>query len=491
MLASQQSEIRVLKFAADGERLAVLDAEEIRIWPLEESASAVRPERILPSGGSNRLAVAPQGNWLAAGGIEDGEPTVRLWDLAAPLGAEPLLLNKPDAGVPILGEMTFDPTGQWLVTTNGRRAIFWPLQRRYAWVLRGHSFPVGGLAFTPDGRALVSASADGSVRLWPLSGEGWKSRVILEGAGELWALDIDRSGERIAVGGVQGKVAVLSLDGGPSQELAGYSSKVDIWEVAFSPDGGRVAAAALRGPPEDKVVRVWDLASGEAQVLGSVQGAGEDYQGSVAFLEFLGEDRLLSAGEASALSLWDLRRGTVEVLQEGRFGGMAADERGRFLLASRLLSAEIEGRMARSELVLRSLEGSEVRTLPSHGTHPTLLDLDSAAGVVASGSEDGLVRVGPLSGEEPHVLFAHGGKVLRVAISPDGRWIASGGWDGLIRLWPMPDLSQPPFHTLPHDHLLARLHALTTVRVVEDPDSPTGWTLDTGPFPGWETVPTW
>ncbi len=28
-------------------------------------------------------------------------------------------------------------------------------------------------------------------------------------------------------------------------------------------------------------------------------------------------------------------------------------------------------------------------------------------------------------------------------------------------------------------------------RAVEDPDSPSGWKLDVGPFPGWETVPTW
>jgi hypothetical protein len=38
---------------------------------------------------------------------------------------------------------------------------------------------------------------------------------------------------------------------------------------------------------------------------------------------------------------------------------------------------------------------------------------------------------------------------------------------------------------------MAKLDSLTNLRVVPDPSSSTGWTLDFGPFPGWEDVPTW
>ena len=55
----------------------------------------------------------------------------------------------------------------------------------------------------------------------------------------------------------------------------------------------------------------------------------------------------------------------------------------------------------------------------------------------------------------------------------------------------MPDVTKPPLHTLPHAELLAKLDALTNLRVVRDPPSATGWTLDVGPFPGWKDVPTW
>jgi hypothetical protein len=48
-----------------------------------------------------------------------------------------------------------------------------------------------------------------------------------------------------------------------------------------------------------------------------------------------------------------------------------------------------------------------------------------------------------------------------------------------------------PFHTLPYDELLERLRTLTNVRVVEDESSSTGYTIEIGPFPGWEKVPEW
>jgi hypothetical protein len=77
-----------------------------------------------------------------------------------------------------------------------------------------------------------------------------------------------------------------------------------------------------------------------------------------------------------------------------------------------------------------------------------------------------------------------------VAVSPDSRWIASVG-DKAIHLWPMPDVTKPPLHTLPHEELMAKLDSLTNLRVVPDPTSSTGCTLDVGPFPGWEDVPEW
>jgi WD40 repeat protein len=72
-----------------------------------------------------------------------------------------------------------------------------------------------------------------------------------------------------------------------------------------------------------------------------------------------------------------------------------------------------------------------------------------------------------------------------LTFSPDGRWIASAS-DEALYLWPMPEVKKRLLHTLPHDELMAKLRALTNLRVVEDNSTATGWKLEVGPFPGRE-----
>ena len=55
----------------------------------------------------------------------------------------------------------------------------------------------------------------------------------------------------------------------------------------------------------------------------------------------------------------------------------------------------------------------------------------------------------------------------------------------------MPDLSESPLDTFPHDELLAKLDTFTNLRAVRDGTSSTGRALEAGPFPGRGTVPTW
>jgi WD40 repeat protein len=129
--------------------------------------------------------------------------------------------------------------------------------------------------------------------------------------------------------------------------------------------------------------------------------------------------------------------------------------------------------------------------LTSFGDRPGAFALDPSGTVAVTGDFDGVVRVGRLSGGAPHFLFGHESAIDSVAVSPDLRWVASTGEDNTLRLWPMPDLDEPPLHTLPHGELITKLDSRTNLRAVRDPESSTGWTVELGPFPGWKTVPSW
>jgi WD40 repeat protein len=142
------------------------------------------------------------------------------------------------------------------------------------------------------------------------------------------------------------------------------------------------------------------------------------------------------------------------------------------------------------ELLLFDLTRHESRRITTHGDQLFAAAFGPSDRAIITGGFDGVVRVGPVSGEEPHLLLGHQGQIESLAVSQDGRWIASAAAES-FRLWPMPDVSKPPLHTLPHDELLAKLDTFTNLRAVRDVGSATGWSLEIGPFPGWETVPEW
>ncbi len=127
---------------------------------------------------------------------------VRLWPLSAPADAEPLILAKGSfEGFP-LG--AFHPEGVWLATSDGSGLAFWPLARKYAFVIRRHEAPISDVVFEPTGKWVASSSDDCTVRVWPLDGE-----VPVPGR-ELWrtdsevgfpgSLDVAANGERLLLG---------------------------------------------------------------------------------------------------------------------------------------------------------------------------------------------------------------------------------------------------------------------------------------------------
>ncbi|MFJ9523379.1 NB-ARC domain-containing protein [Kitasatospora sp. NPDC101801] len=65
-----------------------------------------------------------------------------------------------------------------------------------------------------------------------------------------------------------------------------------------------------------------------------------------------------------------------------------------------------------------------------------VVSVATTAGLVASGGEDGAVRVWDFASRElVHAFHAHTGWVFATALTPDGEVLASAGEDGLIRLW--------------------------------------------------------
>ena len=463
LVGTHQEMVMSLAFHPGGELLAAGEmAGEIRLWSLADETS--EPRRILYSeGGAYGLSFDPSGSKLAA---ESGSGHTFLWDLAGPPDANPLTLRGA-AGI----DGAFHPDGRWFAAAGDRLTLF-PIERRYPIDLEGHEDGIFDLAFLPDGSALLSTSADGTFRIWPLSaaaGDG--SRVLFDSGGLfVRGLSIGPGGKQVLT--TEPSTAwLLSVDGEERRRLGDLEGG----EIALGPRG-RLAASGSGTPGVG--IRVLDLETGDIRTL----DAGEDRQ--VFYVRFTPDGRLISFTnkentDESDLRIWTLEDGSYEVLSDvGGIFDLTPD--GRFLLAMR--------QTADREPVLYDLANGTSLPLSSHGDASEVA-LDVTGRIAVTRRSDGHGQVGLVTGEAPHLLVSSG-DFKDPVVSPDGQWIAAAHGN-TIRLWPMPDMSQPPLHTLPLDRLLDKLRSLTNLRVVPDPESETGWGLDLDPFPGWEEVPTW
>jgi WD40 repeat protein len=471
--------------------VAVGDAAvEIRIWSTGERSAL--PLRTLEARqmNPNSILFAADGTKLALDGGEWGRLTARVWDLAGPPAAEPQLIHRSDT-ITLIGG-TFDPSGHWFVIPQiSVGASFWALHESHAAVIAQHRDDVSSIVFAGDGKWVVSRSNDGTIGAWPLSPGAGAERRIPTGREWYGPLAADPASSRIVAAG-EGHVRLVRLAGGPARELEGFSRETAIRGLAFG-DGGRLLAAAV-GPPER--VRVWNLETGAVQDIGLPAGVREQVQVQVHCPWFLGRDVLLVSaynwetkeGRADpGLLRVDLSTGTMRVLGPVPNRSFVMSRGGDFGVGIYESAPPSE----RTELVQFNVAEGTSAPLAGYGSHPLSVALDPTDSLVATGDADGTVRIGRLTGGEPHLLSGHEGNVWAVAFSPDGRWLASGGGDRTIRLWPVPDVSKTPLHKRPHAEFLTVLRSHTNMRAVPDPQSPTGWKLEAGPFPGWAKLPEW
>jgi WD40 repeat protein len=164
------------------------------------------------------------------------------------------------------------------------------------------------------------------------------------------------------------------------------------------------------------------------------------YRGTPSFLAFMRDGKsLVSAGEDKVVRIWDIASGKTirtilgQVSDDGEIYAAALSPDEHYLAVGGSLAARPDSGVIR---IHDFRTGEVLALLKGHTDTVEALAFSADGRWLASGSEDNTVRVWDTAGWKPiQTLSGHRWGVYAVAFSPDGRTLVSGSLDKSLRLW--------------------------------------------------------
>ena len=318
--------------------------------------------------------------------------------------------------------VAFSWDGKYVVSgSTDHTARVWEVATRKEIARMTHNGVVSSLALSPDGK-LVASGGKISARVWEASTGREIARIThnnfvihVPQDARVTSLIFSLDGKYIVSGSTDKTVRIWEALTGKEVTLITCSSRVD--SVAFSPDGKYVVSGSLYG-----TVDVWEASTGKE--IAHMKHGGFSRITSITFSP--DGKYIVSGGSDNTARVWETTTGK-EVIR------MTHD----FVVYAMALSPDakyvVVGSGDRTVRVWDLATGSEIARI-THDSAVRSIAISPDGKNVISGSEDHTARVWEAFTGKEFARLIHDDNVNSVAFSPDGRYVASAG-DRTVRIW--------------------------------------------------------
>ena len=310
--------------------------------------------------------------------------------------------------------------------------------------LLGHTAPIRSISFTADGRFLVSASDDNTIKVWSARQQTALGRDLVRG--ELVKTMCGHSGAVADVAlaaSSPGRLASVSQDGAArywdidqyeeTRVLKGHTDAV--LDANFSPSGLDLVTAS-----RDQSALVWNL---QTDRMVHTLKEGHPYLASNAAF-FPGNDRLATSGADGTVRVWDLATG-VECLTlhgTGTAAAVAVSPSGKWILSSSAAAEQPDGDpvgdKARYANLWDAQTGELATRLGEHRARVTALAFSPDNRIAFSADKNGRGNLWDLQTQR---LLAtqrwHSRGISAAKFSPGGRTLYTASEDNTVAAWPI------------------------------------------------------
>jgi WD40 repeat protein len=299
----------------------------------------------------------------------------------------------------------------------------WSHHREIA-TLIGHTDYLLKASFSPDGRRVVTASADSTARVWDLSGAA--APIVLRGhrdGYEVYSASFSADGKRVVTASADNTARVWDLSGAaPPIVLDGHTSGVV--DASFSTDGKRVVTASA-----DNTARIWDAQSGS--MIYELSG----HTAKVYTASFSADGkRVVTASADNTARVWNAQSGSMIY----ELSGHEKDVRRAYFSPDCKLVLTVS--FDKTARVWDAESGAPIAVLSGHKGELVSGSFSADSKRVVTASRDKTARIWDLSGAPAVVTFStflsgHTGQVYTASFSPDGQRVVTASADSTARVW--------------------------------------------------------